>query len=141
MTTVIDTNILIALTRPDDVHREWATEQVAKRQAVGPMLVTDIVYSEFSIALSTQEQVDTTLSQLGFERVGSGNADLFIAGKAFRKYKTENSGPKVNVLPDFLIGAFAEAEEVPLLTCNSKDFLGYFQSIKIIAPDASSSPE
>jgi predicted nucleic acid-binding protein len=46
----------------------------------------------------------------------------------------EHGGVKSNVLPDFLIGAQAEAAQAPLLTVNSKDFMSYFAKLNLVCP-------
>jgi hypothetical protein len=62
------------------------------------------------------------------------DAALVRAGVAFKQYRTQNSRPKTNVLPDFIIGAIAEVADAPLLTANSADFAAYFPKIILISP-------
>jgi len=81
-----------------------------------------------------QAQMDEAVASLGLDRLPCSDAALFRAGIAFRKYKNENKGPKLGVLPDFLIGSVAEAAGLPLLTTNPKDFAGYFPDLEIIRP-------
>lgn len=134
MTTLIDTNIIFSLLDDGDKFHSSCTEAICKLRKVGPLLVTDIVYCEASVGMDTVEDIDSALSTLALERVSTTNEALFLAGKAFLRYKTLNSGPKTNVLPDFIIGATAKALDLPLLTRNSSDFNGYFPDIKIIEP-------
>ena len=78
--------------------------------------------------------VDTAISQLALQRFGrTGDDALHRAGQAYKKYRSRG-GAKANVLPDFLIGAVAETEGVPLLTANSSDYSGYFPNLQLIAP-------
>ncbi|WP_323042029.1 type II toxin-antitoxin system VapC family toxin [Gemmobacter sp.] len=79
--------------------------------------------------------MDEAITRLGFDRVGPSDKALFIAGKVFDKYRKVNKGTKTGVLPDFVIGAVAEAMGLPLLTTNPKDFVGYFPAVTIIRPD------
>lgn len=135
MTTFVDTNVLIYLLDPNEQMHAWSVEKFNNRKAVGPIIVSDIVYCEFSVGMATKADVDTAMSQLAVERFSGNDEVLFRAGVAYRQYR-ENSGPKLNVLPDFLIGASAEVLGAPLLTANPKDFVKYFPSIEIISPDA-----
>ena len=98
----------------------------------GPIVVSDIVYSEFSVALQSVAETNEAIAEFNLERIGFTNEVLFRAGKAYKKYK-ENDGKKLNVLPDFLIGAQVELADAVLLTNNKKDFLAYFPSIDIIS--------
>jgi predicted nucleic acid-binding protein len=104
-----------------------------RHKANGPVIISDIVYCEFSIGMATQAHVDAAISNFGLERLRGNDAALFRAGVAYKLYKTRN-GPKTNVLPDFLIGAIAEIAGAPLVTINQKDFVGYFPTVQIISP-------
>lgn len=60
-------------------------------------------------------------------------AALFLAGKAFQKYRA-NDGQRTGVLPDFLIGAHAAVLGAPLLTRDSARYRTYFPKLRLIAP-------
>lgn len=134
MTTFIDTNVLIYLFEVGGQHHQWAISQLEARKAVGPAIVADMVYAEFSVAFTSQSEVDAIVSALALERFPTSDAALFKAGKAFKQYREQNHGTKSNVLPDFLIGAIAEGAGAPLLTANPKDFTGYFPQLQLITP-------
>lgn len=134
MTTLVDTNVLISILNARDPHHQWSSEQLTIRKTVGPALICDIVYSEFSVGMADQAAVDTAIQALALDRFGrSSDAALFRAGQAYKKYRMQ-SGTKANVLPDFLIGAVAEIAGVPLLTANASDYIGYFPAIQLICP-------
>ncbi len=134
MTTLIDTNIIIAVLDPDEPLHHWAVENLERVKNDGPAIISDIVYCEASVAMISQEQMDEAVLRLGLDRITCSDAALFRAGKAFKKYRGENKGPKLGVLPDFIIGSLAETENLTLLTANPKDYVGYFEKIKIINP-------
>ncbi|TPJ32452.1 type II toxin-antitoxin system VapC family toxin [Mesorhizobium sp. B2-8-3] len=133
MTTFIDTSILVYLTKPDAQEHEEAKALFAECKKNGPIVLSDIVYSEFSSAMKSVDHTNETIADFSLERIGFTDDVLFRAGKAFRQYREKNNGPKLNVLPDFIIGAQVEAEEATLLTNNKKDFLGYFPNINIVS--------
>jgi predicted nucleic acid-binding protein len=133
MTTFLDTNVLVGLTKPSDSHHAWATKKLIECKANGPALVADLVYCEFSITLPDVAAVDAVIAGLALERFATSDAALFRAGKAYQQYRA-NGGPRTSVLPDFLIGAVAEQAGAPLLTANPKDFLGYFPNVQLISP-------
>ena len=134
MTTLLDTNIVIALLDHEHRFHAWAVEQFEALKADGPTIVSDIVYCEVSVAMESREQMDEAIASLGLDRIPCGDEALFLAGKAFKKYKDDNEGPKLGVLPDFIIGALADAEGIRLWTTNSKDYVGYFPDIDLILP-------
>jgi predicted nucleic acid-binding protein len=132
MTTFLDTNILIYLLDAEAELHEWAVSQLEARLEVGPAVISDIVYCEFSVAMNTVEETDAAIAQLALERIRGSTEVLFRAGKAFQAYKN-NNGPKNQVLPDFIIGATASVAGVPLMTANPGDFVGYFPGLQIIS--------
>lgn len=135
MTVLVDTNIVIAVLDDANFFHEWATQQVAALKVTSPpLIVPDIVYCEVSVAMERQDQMDQAIEQLGLDRLSPTDEALFRAGKAFKKYREVNNGPKLGVLPDFLIGAMAEVLNIPILTANPKDFIGYFPDVATITP-------
>lgn len=134
MTTFVDTNVLLYLLDPASVHHAWSVNEINKAKANGPVIVPDIAYCEFSIGMESKVATDEAINSLALERLPCSDESFFRAGRAFQKYKNENSGPKSNVLPDFLIGAQAETADAPLLTANRKDYTGYFTKLTLVSP-------
>jgi predicted nucleic acid-binding protein len=58
---------------------------------------------------------------------------LFLAGRAFLRYR-QNRGSARMILPDFLIGAQAEAENLSLLTRDCACYQSYFPSVRLLCP-------
>jgi predicted nucleic acid-binding protein len=133
MTTFIDTNIVIYLLDESSEHHKWCQDAINKAKEAGPVIIPDIAYCELSVGLPSKEATDQAIAMLALERFPCSDQSLFLAGRAFKKYRA-NAGTKNNVLPDFLIGAQAKCEKAPLLTHNEGDFKGYFPDIELICP-------
>jgi predicted nucleic acid-binding protein len=133
MTTFLDTNVIIYLLEPTSPFHNWAKTVVGKSRTAGPLLISDVVYSEFSVTLDSVQDTDQALDQLGIERVQFSTRALFLAGRAFVKYR-KGGGTKTSVLSDFLIGAQAETEGAPLITNDRHYFSSYFPAIQLILP-------
>jgi len=56
-----------------------------------------------------------------------------LAANAFRSYR-QRGGSKTGVLPDFFIGAHAQADGHQLLTRDAGRYKTYFPKIKLICP-------
>jgi predicted nucleic acid-binding protein len=136
MSTFLDTNIIIALLDPNNDHHLWSVEELNKRKTEGPAILCDIVYCEFSVGMNSKAETDEAIKLLGLERLSYSDAALFRAGEAFKTYRDVNKGPKLGVLPDFLVGALAEVAKLPLMTANPGDFVNYFPNVKVICPTA-----
>jgi predicted nucleic acid-binding protein len=111
----------------------WARDAAIKRKSVGPLIISDIVYSELSAGLDSVKKTDAALGSLATERLRFTTAALFRAGKAFYEYRSRR-GPKTSMLSDFLIGAQAETEGAPLMTANRRDYRSYFPTVLLIEP-------
>lgn len=133
MITLLDTNVLICMLNPNEQHHIWSVTEVTASKAKGPVIIADIVYCEFSIGMSSQAYADTAILKLGIERMRCSDAVLFRAGRAYKQYRS-NKGTKLNVLPDFLIGAMAEVLDIPLVTANPRDVLTYFPGVNLLKP-------
>jgi predicted nucleic acid-binding protein len=135
MTTFVDTNILLCLLNENEEFHEWAKEIFEERKTHGPLIICDVVYSEFSVSMDSVEKTNQAVAELARERLRFTNEALFHAGKAYKKHK-KRGGTRSNVLADFFIGAQAELEKAPLLTNNAKDYTSYFPGVSIIQPPA-----
>ncbi|MCR6673901.1 type II toxin-antitoxin system VapC family toxin [Devosia ginsengisoli] len=131
MTTFVDTNVLIDALNPAAKNHEWAKQQLLA--ADRPLVVCDVVYSELSVGMGSIADTSAAIQSLSIERTRYSDAALFMAGKAFKQYRTRG-GAKSNVLSDFLIGAAANDDGSPLLTANPKDFRSYFPQLTLICP-------
>ncbi len=100
----------------------------------GPVLITDAVYAECSIRFQRINEFDAALDLVGVTMVTTQRAALFLAGKAFTRYRL-SGGVRTSVLPDFFIGAHAVIEGVPLLTRDVRRYRTYFPTLTLITPD------
>jgi predicted nucleic acid-binding protein len=79
------------------------------------------------------EDLDDTLDEAGITLEEIPRAALFLAGKAFQRYRSAG-GTRSGVLPDFFIGAHAGVAGLPLLTRDVQRYRTYFPSLNLIAP-------
>ncbi len=131
--TLIDSNILIDILSEDPVWLQWSVEQLVLQSDVGAIVINDIVYAEVAAYATSQEGLDGGLRDLGirFDRIP--RAALFTAAKAFQRYRAAG-GSRPNVLPDFFIGAHAQAVGCPLLTRDVRRYRTYFPDVVLIRP-------
>jgi len=94
----------------------------------------DVGYAEISVRFSTIEEFDETLADAAIGIVPIPRAALFLAGKAFLRYRKAD-GARAGVLSDFFIGAHAAVEGWPLLTRDARRYRTYFPGITVITPD------
>lgn len=130
---LVDTNILIDVLENDPKWANWSIEQLRNQSQVHQLAINPIIYSELSLAFLSFEALDDVIDNLGLSLLEIPKPALFLAGKAFIRYKREG-GTKSNVLSDFFIGAHAAVLRCPILTRDDKRYRSYFQGLTIISP-------
>lgn len=130
---LVDTNVLVDVLENDPDWADWSIGQLRAQSQIHPLAINHVIYAELSLTFSTVEALDDTLDKLGLAIMELPRPALFLAGKAFVRYRRAG-GKKSNVLADFFIGAHAAVIGCPLLTRDTKRYQRYFPSVKLIAP-------
>lgn len=131
--TLIDSNILFDLFTDDPRWAGWSADQLSRLSLTGDLAINDIVYAELSVRFETVEAIDDVLELTRVRLLPMPRAALFLAGKAYRRYRS-SGGTRTGVLSDFFIGAHAEAAGMPLLTRDPRRYHTYFPEVEVIAP-------
>ena len=130
---LVDTNVLVDVLEDDPEWAEWSIGQLRAQSKVHPLAINPVIYSELSLAFSSVEMLDDTIANLGLALLELPRPALFLAGKAFVRYRRQG-GNKHNVLADFFIGAHAAVLGCQLLTRDARRYQSYFPSVKLITP-------
>ncbi|HJR29559.1 MAG TPA: type II toxin-antitoxin system VapC family toxin [Pseudomonas sp.] len=130
---LVDTNVLIDVLEDDPVWADWSIQQLRAQSQIHELAINPIIYAELSQTFSTFEALDDVVTQLGLAMQEVPRPALFLAGKAFVRYRKVGGG-KNNVLADFFIGAHAAVKKLPLLTRDAKRYRSYFPSVELIVP-------
>ncbi len=131
---LVDTNVLIDVLGDDPEWSDWSISQLRSQSQIHRLAINPIIYSELSLTFSTVELLDRTVDDLRLTMMEIPKPALFLAGKAFVRYRRQG-GQKQNVLADFFIGAHAAVSRYPLLTRDTRRYSSYFADVKLIAPD------
>lgn len=130
---LVDTNVLIDVLEDDPVWADWSIQQLRAQSQIHELVINPIIYAELSQTFSNFEALDDVVTQLGLVMQEVPRPALFLAGKAFVRYRKVGGG-KNNVLADFFIGAHAAVKKLPLLTRDAKRYRSYFPSVELIVP-------
>jgi len=131
--TLVDTNVLLDVVTDDPAWAEWSIRQLDAASFKGPLAINDVVYAELSVRFATIEALDSVLDDAGVAIIPIPRAALFLAGKAFQKYRGAG-GLRTGVLPDFFIGAHAAVSALALLTRDAARYRTYFPTVDLVAP-------
>jgi hypothetical protein len=131
--TLVDTNVLLDLVTDDPAWADWSVRQLDAAAIKGALAINDVVYAELSVRFTRIEVLDAVLDDAGIVMAAMPRPALFLAGKAFQRYRS-GGGVRTGVLPDFFIGAHAAAAGLTLLTRDPKRYRTYFPSIDLVTP-------
>lgn len=85
--TLIDTNVLLDLATNDPLWADWSVRQLDRAVVRGPLIINDAVYAELSVGFERIEDLDDPLDEAGIALDEIPREALFLAGKAFRRYR------------------------------------------------------
>ena len=94
------------------------------------------IYSELSLAFDSVKALDEAIASMGVTFQELPRPALFLAGRAFVKYRREG-GTKTNVLADFFIGAHAAVLSCGILTRDGRRYRYYFPRVVLVDPEGS----
>lgn len=130
---LVDTNVLLDVVTRDPVWAEWSVQQLDAAAIAGPIGINDTIYAELSVRFDTIEAVDAVLQNVQLKMLAMPRAALFLAGKAFGRYRAAG-GIRGNILPDFFVGAHAAVNGLTLLTRDARRYQTYFPTVTLISP-------
>lgn len=128
-----DTNVLLDIATADPTWLPWSEGQVRAAAVHGVLYINPIIYAELAPAFATAADLDRWLDPAVFQRLPLPYAAGWLAAQAYLKYR-RGGGARMSPLPDFYIGAHAEAENRTLITRDPARYRTYFPGIILITP-------
>lgn len=130
---LVDSNVLIDVLEDDPNWLEWSISQLRTQSRIHRLAINPIIYAEISLTFSSAEALDQAVEDLGLALFELPRSALFLAGKAFARYRRQG-GAKGNVLGDFFVGAHAAVSGWPVLTRDARRYATYFPTVRLITP-------
>ncbi len=130
---LVDTNVLVDLVEDDPDWADWSIGQLRAQSKLHLLMINCVIYAELSVAFSNIEALDRVLDGMQLKIVEIPKPALFLAGKAFSRYR-RRGGVKNNVLGDFFIGAHAAVSGFPVLTRDPRRYKSYFPGVRLVIP-------
>jgi predicted nucleic acid-binding protein len=134
--TLVDSNVILDVVTDGEAWADWSQGQLEQAASAGPLIINNVIYAEISTRYSTVEDVDAMLRNLDIGVATTPRTALFLAGKAYLRYRA-TGGVRTGVLADFFIGAHAAVEQRPLLTRDARRYRTYFPTVELITPSES----
>lgn len=131
MPVLVDTNVICDVLYRDPRWEAWSDSQI--NQHKGNLWINPLVYAELAAQADSSDQVDLIVETLGLHYEELPREALFLAAQAHRAYRLRG-GSKTSPLPDFFIGAHAQAAGLTLLTRDTQGYQTYFPKVCLISP-------
>lgn len=130
---LVDSNVILDVVEDDPDWCEWSLGMLDQYSETHQLIINPMIYAEASIGFQRIEEFEDVLSRGGFKMLPIPKEALFLAGKAFLKYRRKQ-GAKTAPLPDFFIGAHAAVAGLKLLTRDKNRIRHYFPSVTVVSP-------
>lgn len=131
--TLADTNVLLDIITEEPAWVAWSQLALDEAALEGAVVINEVVYAELSVRFASVADLDAALIAAGVDVVTMPRQALFLAGKAYQRYR-KAGGTRTGVLSDFFIGAHAAAKSWPLLTRDVRRYRTYFPAVTLITP-------
>jgi predicted nucleic acid-binding protein len=135
--TLVDSNVLIDVLADDPQWADWSIEQLAQLGEQAALVINPLILAELSPRFERAADLEAALAGLPLKREALPWDAAFLAGQAFRAYRSAPGTPAGRVrspLPDFYIGAHALVNGLRLLTRDAKRYRNYYPRLEIISP-------
>jgi predicted nucleic acid-binding protein len=130
---LVDSNVILDIFLDDPNWADWSESALVNYSAHTTLYINPIVYTEVSVGFEKIEELESALHKGGFQMLEIPKEALFLAGKAYLKYRA-GKGIKRSPLPDFYIGAQAAVLDLDLITRDVTRYRTYFPTIRLICP-------
>ena len=133
---LIDSSVILDLFEDDPNWAEWSESTLHRYGITHTLYINPIIYSEVSIGFERIEELEAAIAGCGFQMLQIPKEALFLAGKAFLRYR-KRKGKRLSPLPDFFIGAHAAVLGLEIITRDISRYRSYFQTVNLITPENS----
>ena len=131
---LVDSCVVIDVLENDLRWVDWSQQQLESAALKHPLVINAVIYAEISVGFNRIEQMDVMLNRMQITLEDMPREALFLAGKAFQRYKARG-GTRTSALPDFFIGAHAAVLGIPLLTRDARRYADYFPNLELLVPE------
>ncbi|MGA8515983.1 MAG: type II toxin-antitoxin system VapC family toxin [Burkholderiaceae bacterium] len=131
---LIDSSVLIDITESQTQWAHWSEQQVLLAKSKGDVAINLMVYAEISRDFVDKAQLDLFLNEVGVKVEPLDGRMAYAAARAHEDYRAAG-GQRIATLPDFFIGAHANAMRWPLLTRDPNRIRTYFPEVTLICPE------
>ena len=87
---LVDSNVILDVFLNDLKWADWSESKLEEYSGYTSLHINPIIYSEISIGFKLIEDLEVAILKAGFKMLEIPKEALFLAGKAYLKYKRKN---------------------------------------------------
>jgi len=99
---MVDSNIILDVFLDDPNWADWSESKLDEYDQSGILYINSIVYAEISLGFSRIEDLESSIAMAGFQLLEIPKEALFLAGKAYLKYRKKKGTKKLRSLISLL---------------------------------------
>jgi len=130
----VDTNIIIDVVEDDPLWGDWSRQQLVAAAGLGEVAINDIVYAELAVGYQRLQELEVMIARLGIVVASIPRITLFIAAKAYQRYRASGGTRTGGPARFFSRRAGACRRCAELITRDVSRYRTYFPGLALIAP-------
>ena len=130
MRTALDSSILIQLYRKQAGWELWR-DKLQEASSEGQLLISPVAFAEYSVAYPSSDSALADLDRLNLVYDVISPDSAYLAGQIFLRYRLAG-GPRLHLLPDFLIAAHATMQAERLAAIDRGYLRRYFPDLELL---------
>ena len=134
MRTAIDSSVLLCILRRQAGWEQWRAA-LNRATEEGSLAACPVVFAECSIGFASVDEALARFDALCIAYDPIEPAAAYLAGQIFLRYRRE-SGPRQQLIPDFLIAAHASVQADRLAALDRGYLRTYFPALALLTPSA-----
>ena len=128
-----DSSVLIDLLEKTPDWFEWSSNALYTASKGDQLAINAVIFAEISRSFASYAGQNMFLKATGILFVSIPAQASYLAAQAHRKFR-DAGGAKLSTLPDFFIGAHAQATNSKLITRDAVRIQTYFPDVQTISP-------
>ena len=136
MTYAVDSNVILDVLYDDPTFAQASIDALTRASQSGKLMACEVVWAEVSSAFADATLFKTKMADFGIAFSPMTESAALRAGQTWKsaRLKRKTKSKRLQVIPDFLIGAHAQEMADALITRDRGFLREYFDALEIIDP-------
>jgi len=132
MITAIDSSVLWAIINDETDAESWI-DTLAEAASEGSLIICPVAFSELAPAAEDAKKLSATLGKFAITYDPFSPESAHLAGTTFKRYRIAG-GPRMHLIPDFLIAAHAAIQADRLAATDRGYLKTWFSDLTLLQP-------